>query len=103
MEKNIGVYEIRIYYGNGDKNMTEMDEAKKLGYLYPSSSPGKLKMRARYQDCADCLCRVCSRSVLNDSHNSTQKVTDLGCNPCHHCTEVIEKVLGNEHVILHLT
>ena len=51
--------------------MTEMDEAKKLGYLYPSSSPGKLKMRARYQDCADCLCRVCSRSVLNDSHNYT--------------------------------
>lgn len=23
--------------------MTEMDEAKKLGYLYPSSSPGKLE------------------------------------------------------------
>lgn len=42
------------------------------------------------KDCADCLCRVCSRSVLNDSYNSTQKVTDIGCNPCHHCTEVIE-------------
>lgn len=53
---------------------------------------GILKMRNMIsnQDCADCLCRVCSRSVLNDSHNPTQKVTDISCNPCHHCIEVIE-------------
>ena len=45
------------------------------------------------EDCADCLCRVCARSVHNDSYNSEIEESDIGCNPCCFCdvnNEVIE-------------
>ena len=45
------------------------------------------------EDCTDCLCRVCARSVHNDSYNSEIKESDTECNPCYFCdvnNEVIE-------------
>lgn len=45
------------------------------------------------EDCADCLCRVCARSVHNDSRNPAMDISDMGCYPCDYCDvnyEVIE-------------
>lgn len=34
-------------------------------------------------DCADCLCRVCARSMLNDCYNHS--VEYKVCDPCNNC------------------
>lgn len=34
------------------------------------------------EDCADCLCRVCARNSVNDSHNPAATYKDCGCDNC---------------------
>ena len=54
------------------------------------------------EDCADCLCRVCARSVHNDSTNSKMDEFDAGCCPCYYCDvnkEVIETDLDCERFL----
>lgn len=37
-------------------------------------------------DCAECLCRVCARSVNNDSYNKVLAGWEYKkCNPCYFC------------------
>ena len=67
MEKNIGVYEIRISKGQIEEN--------------------KLRKFRKLEDCADCLCRVCARNIYNDSYNINMNAFSARCCSCGSCNE----------------